>query len=179
MLTERGYSAIGVDEVLRAASVTKGSFYHCFGSKQAYGAALVEAYAGYFAAKLDRWFLDEHLSPLDRLRHFMADAEAGMARHGFQRGCLVGNLGQEMGALPEPFRQQITDVFTDWQRRTAACLRAAQSAGQLAADADADVLAELFWIGWEGAVLRAKLERSDRPLRLYGRGFVQLLQAQA
>ena len=39
--------------------------------------------------------------------------------------------------------------------------------GELAPAADVNELAELFWIGWEGAVMRARLERSSRPLELF------------
>jgi TetR/AcrR family transcriptional repressor of nem operon len=46
-------------------------------------------------------------------------------------------------------------------------LREAQARGELAPAADARKLAELFWIGWEGAVMRARLERSSRPLELF------------
>lgn len=175
VLTEKGYAAVGLDEVLRLAQVTKGSFYHCFDSKEAFGQALVEAYAAYFARKLDHWLLDPGSPPLQRLRHFIADARAGMARHGYRRGCLVGNLGQEMGSLPEPFRAQLVQVFQDWQRRTAACLVLAQQAGELPAALDCQALAQFFWIGWEGAVLRAKLERSPAPLDAYAEGFFRLL----
>ena len=175
VLTEKGYSAVGIDEVLRLAAVPKGSFYHCFESKEAFGQALIAAYAGYFARKLDRWLLDAGTPPLQRLRHFIEDAEQGMARHGFRRGCLVGNLGQEMGTLPESFRAQLEQVFLDWQARTAACLAEAQRAGEVSARHDCAALAAFFWIGWEGAVLRAKLERSAVPLRVYAQGFFQLL----
>ncbi len=176
VLTEKGYSAVGIDEILRQAAVPKGSFYHYFESKEAFGQALITAYAGYFARKLDRWFLDPATPPLQRLHGFIADAQAGMQRHGFQRGCLVGNLGQEMGTLPESFRAQLEDVLLDWQARTAACLRAAQQAGEIAARHDCAVLAQFFWIGWEGAVLRAKLQRSAAPLQAYAEGFFQLLR---
>jgi TetR/AcrR family transcriptional repressor of nem operon len=175
VLTEKGYSAVGIDEILRLAAVPKGSFYHCFESKEAFGQALIAAYAGYFARKLDRWLLDAGTPPLQRLRHFIEDAEQGMARHGFRRGCLVGNLGQEMGTLPESFRAQLEQVFRDWQARTAACLTEAQRAGEVSAEHDCTALAQFFWIGWEGAVLRAKLERSAAPLRVYAQGFFQLL----
>ncbi|WP_241012065.1 TetR family transcriptional regulator C-terminal domain-containing protein, partial [Burkholderia sp. Ac-20392] len=30
-----------------------------------------------------------------------------MARYAYSRGCLIGNLGQEMGALPESFRARL------------------------------------------------------------------------
>jgi TetR/AcrR family transcriptional repressor of nem operon len=175
VLTEKGYSAVGIDEILRLAQVPKGSFYHYFGSKEAFGQALIAAYAGYFADKLDRWFLNTSVPPLQRLRDFIDDAKAGMARHAFRRGCLVGNLGQEMGTLPESFRAQLQMVFLDWQSRTAACLAAAQRAGEISPQLDCSALAHFFWIGWEGAVLRAKLERSPEALNLYAPGFFVLL----
>ena len=74
-LTERGYSSVGVDEILRASGVAKGSFYYHFGSKAAFGSALIDAYHTYFAAKLAAWFERPDLAPLDRLRGFIADAE--------------------------------------------------------------------------------------------------------
>ncbi|MBE9637520.1 TetR/AcrR family transcriptional regulator [Salipiger mangrovisoli] len=175
-LTERGYSAVGVDEILKAAGVPKGSFYHHFAGKADFGLALVAAYNAYFLDLLDRAFLDEGHKPLDRLRHFTAKAEDGMARHGFRRGCLVGNLGQEMGALPDDFRDALTGVLDDWQIRTARLLRAAQAQGQLSSDHDPEALAEVFWIGWEGAVLRAKLELRPEPLRRFADTFFRLIQ---
>ncbi|MCE5975118.1 TetR/AcrR family transcriptional regulator [Sinirhodobacter sp. WL0062] len=176
VLTEKGFSAVGIDEILRLAGVPKGSFYAYYDSKEAFGRALITAYAGYFAEKLDRWFLDETLPPLARLSAFIEDAKAGMARHGFTRGCLVGNLGQEMGTLPPSFRTQLTEVLLDWQARTAICLRAAQAAGEIGPKADCDQLAAIFWIGWEGAVLRAKLELSPTPLDTFAAGFLAMLR---
>ncbi len=171
VLTEKGFSAAGLDEILRRVGVPKGSFYHYFESKEAFGAELIESYAAYFARKLARHLDDTRLAPLERLRSFVAAAQAAMARHDFRRGCLIGNLGQEMGALPESFRASLQSVFADWQSRFASCLRAAQDAGELSRQADCDELAAFFWIGWEGAVLRAKLDRSAKPLEIFGRGF--------
>jgi TetR/AcrR family transcriptional repressor of nem operon len=171
VLTEQGFASVGIDAMLRSAGVPKGSFYYYFDSKEAFGLALIDAYAEYFAAKLDHWFLDGSCAPLARLRNFIDDARQGMARYEFRRGCLVGNLGQEMGALPESFRGRLLEVFADWQGRTAACLRAAQAAGEIAAGADCERLAAFFWTGWEGAVLHAKLERSPRALDVFAEGF--------
>ncbi len=80
----------------------------------------------------------------------MSDAEKGMQRYAFTRGCLVGNLGQEMGALPESYREQLIGVFDDWQRRTAQCLVKAQKRGEIDRRHDCDQLAAFFWIAWEG-----------------------------
>lgn len=177
-LTEKGFAAVGIDEILRAAGVPKGSFYYYFDSKEAFGTALIAAYGTYFARKLDRCFGDETRPPLARLAAFVEEAKAGMARFNYRRGCLIGNLGQEMGALPESFRAQLGAVFDDWQARTAACLRAAQAQREIPAGEDCDRLAKMFWIGWEGAVLRAKLERSAEPLDIFAQGFLSALRVQ-
>ncbi|UFX42862.1 TetR/AcrR family transcriptional regulator [Bradyrhizobium sp. 41S5] len=175
MLTEKGYSATGIEEVLQSVDVPKGSFYHYFPSKEAFGAELIDSYAGYFSRKLDGFFLNEQHPPLERLRGFTDDATSAMKRFRYARGCLVGNLGQEMSVLPQSFRQQLFDVFIDWQQRTAKCLRATQAAGAISSNQDCDWLAEFFWIGWEGAVLRAKLERRSDPLHSFSKGFFKLV----
>ena len=61
VLTEKGFSATGLDEILGRAGVPKGSFYHYFDSKDAFGLELIDRYAEFFARKLDR-----HFSQLDR-----------------------------------------------------------------------------------------------------------------
>ncbi|HYQ39076.1 MAG TPA: TetR family transcriptional regulator C-terminal domain-containing protein, partial [Pseudomonas sp.] len=101
LLTEKGFLSTGIDAVLREVGVPKGSFYHYFASKEAFGRAVLERYGAWFAAKLDRWLLDGSRPPLVRLEDFVADARTGMARHAFRRGCLVGNLGQEVTQLPD------------------------------------------------------------------------------
>lgn len=164
VLTEQGFRAAGIDGILKRVGVPKGSFYHYFTSKEAFGRAVLEQYAAYFARKLDHYLRDESLPPLSRIEAFATDAKNGMARHGFQRGCLVGNLGQEIGMLPESYRAALEQVLGDWQQRLAQCLREAQTLGVLSPDADCDALADYFWIGWEGAVMRAKLQESPNPL---------------
>lgn len=175
-LTEKGFTATGIDEILKWVGVPKGSFYHFFASKEAFGAELIALYAAYFARKLDRFFLDERLPALQRLAAFCQDAEQAMARFNFRRGCLVGNLGQEMNALPEAYRAQLIDVLLDWQARTERCLEAARLAGELPQDTDCARLAAFFWIGWEGAVLRAKLERQAQPLQTFSQLFLAMLR---
>lgn len=171
ILTEKGFSATGLDEILRHVGIPKGSFYHYFASKEAFGLAIIERYGDFFAKKLDRHLCNPALTPLDRLHAFVYDAKAGMARHDYRRGCLIGNLGQEMGGLSESFRVQLKNTFEDWQARFSGCLIEAQKAGQIASDADANQLAACFWIGWEGAVLRAKLEQSPKPLEVFAEFF--------
>jgi TetR/AcrR family transcriptional repressor of nem operon len=173
VLTEQGFMATGIDGILKQVGVPKGSFYHYFKSKEAFGRAVLDNYARYFAQRLDLWLGNETLSPLERLVGFVQHAKAGMARHGYRRGCMVGNLGQEVSVLPEAFRETLEAIFLEWQARLSQCLKAAQQAGELATDADCDELAAFFWIGWEGAVMRARLVKNDAPLNTFISGFLR------
>ncbi|UCV12683.1 TetR/AcrR family transcriptional regulator [Dechloromonas denitrificans] len=173
MLTERGVSATALDDILKSAQVPKGSFYHYFASKDEFVAAALDAYADYFADKLDRHFLDVTRSPLARLAAFVDDACHGVARHDFCRGCLVGNLGQEVSTLDDKLRRRLEAIFNDWEQRLGTCLSAAVDAGELAAGSDCPALAHAFWVGWEGAILRARLLRSTAPMQ----AFFKLFQA--
>ncbi len=172
LLTGQGLVATGLDGLLKQAGVPKGSFYHYFDSKDAFGRAVLESYATYFRLRLDRRLLDKNLPPLERLAAFVRDAGTGMARYGFQRGCLVGNLGQEITLLPGDYRELLENILQDWQQRVAACLELARQQGQLAATADCGQLAQFFWIGWEGAVMRARLVREASPLEIFFQGFL-------
>ncbi len=168
LLTERGYSAVGLDEILTNAGVPKGGFYHYFPSKAAFALQLMDEYDRYFSGKLNQAFARTDLTPIERLEVFMTDAENGMRQYCFRRGCLVGNLGQEMNALPQEFRERIIAILAHWQALTAANFANVH--------ANPEALAEYFWIGWEGAVLRAKLEHNEQALRCFAQGFLKTYQ---
>lgn len=176
ILTEKGFAATGIDEILRRVGVPKGSFYHYFKSKDAFGCELIDAYNGFFLHKLSKFLCNEQQQPLQRLGDFIQDSIEGMARFDYTRGCLVGNLGQEMGALPESFRERLIVVLEQWQDRVADCLLAGQQAGQVAPHIDCHQAAYVFWTGWEGAVLRAKLERSPHALQAFAQFFLTSLK---
>ncbi|MFF7709910.1 TetR family transcriptional regulator C-terminal domain-containing protein [Pseudomonas sp. NPDC007930] len=172
VFTEQGLAATGLDAVLKRAQVPKGSFYHYFASKEAFGHAVLAAYGQYFAHKLERTLGNPGLAPLQRLEAFVADAQAGMARFDYRRGCLVGNLGQEVLVLPASFREALEQMLGQWQARLAQCLAEALAAGQLAAGSDCQALAGFFWIGWEGAVMRARLAQHGQPLQVFIQGYL-------
>jgi len=176
MFTAQGFTATGIEVVLKRMGVPKGSFYHYFGSKEAFGREVLVAYDAYIAGKLERWFGISARPALDRILDFVADARSGIERHRFERGCLVGNFGQEVSSLPPGFREELDRVLTGWQKRVATCLREGQRKKEFSRDIDCDQLAAMFWIGWEGAVLRARLERSSAALETFSQAFVHLVR---
>jgi len=167
VITETGYLSAGIDAVIKNIAVPKGSFYHCFKSKQEFGMAVIDTYGRFFAHKLDKFLLDTQLAPLQRIEAFVLHAGQGMAKYDFRRGCLVGNLLQETPLLPEAFPERLQAILQEWESRVARCLDEAKLRDELATDAPPSELARQFWSGWEGAVMRAKLFRSVEPLNQF------------
>lgn len=174
-LTEFGFSATGLDTILKKAGVPKGSFYHYFKSKEAFGIALVNAYDEYFITKLKKYLTDSSTPPLERLIHFTQSAIMGMQKYQYKRGCLVGNLNQELNHLSDEFKSRLLQSYVAWQQQVEQCLNEAQQQGTLAKPVNTKLMSEYFWIGWEGAVMRAKLTQSSKPLTLYTEMFLRAL----
>jgi len=53
IMSGKGFSAVGLNEILSEAKVPKGSFYHYFDSKDAFGEALLSSYFEDYLADLD------------------------------------------------------------------------------------------------------------------------------
>lgn len=179
ILTETGFVRSGIDPILKSVGVPKGSFYHYFSSKEAFGLAVLARYRRYFEAKLDSFLLDDAFSPLERLQRFAQDAQDGIVRHDFKRGCLVGNLEQESNLLSEVFREQLQATYHSWQTRVATCLLDSQKHGEIDTKVSISELSYAFWMGWEGAVHRSRLMKSTQPLSLFMMFFIQAIQVKA
>jgi TetR/AcrR family transcriptional repressor of nem operon len=92
----KGFAATTVDDVCRAAGLTKGSFFHHFASKEELGIAATEHFAsmaaGLFAsapfAKLD--------DPVDRLLGYVDFRAAILTGPTCEFSCLLGTFVQEL-----------------------------------------------------------------------------------
>jgi TetR/AcrR family transcriptional regulator, transcriptional repressor for nem operon len=164
ILSEKGFDTTGIDEVLQRARVPKGSFYYYFNSKADFGLAVIDNYAFLWEQKLTRLLRDPNVRPLQRVRNYISEAGRALETHEFRRGCLIGNMGQELGGLDNVFRERILGVLNNWTSVLAECLRQGQDAGEIRADLNVRQIASFFWFAWEGAILKAKLERSTLPL---------------
>lgn len=164
LFTQKGFFNTSLDDIVQTAGVPKGSFYYYFGTKEEYIFEVIKNYKTYFSKKLDRALNDESATPLKRLKSFTEEATNAVLRFEFKRGCLVGNLGQEMASLEDDVRVCLLELLNDWQYRFSACIDEAKAAGEIATSVDSQQLAQFFWSAWEGGVLCAKLERSTKPL---------------
>ena len=167
LMLERGYNNTGIHDLLVAAGVPKGSFYHHFKNKEDFGLQVMGQYADDGYAEIDRVLGDKRQPPLVRLQRLFEGFRADYERRFCRDGCLLGNLGQEMADINDTFRDRIKSHFDRWTARIALCLDEAVVSGDLSADADTTMLAGTVLDAYEGALLRMKVVKSTAPVQAF------------
>ena len=164
---EKGYNNSGIESILQVAGVPKGSFYYYFGSKEDFGLAVLGRFAECIGERQERLLGDLSVPAVERLRRYCEAVFEALESDHCRKGCLVGNLSQEMADQSEVFRARLEEIFESWVDRYAACLREAQTSGEIDPSLDVRDLAEFWLNSWQGAILRAKTMRSAAPLRTF------------
>ena len=159
-----GYNATGLTDILKAADVPKGSFYHHFGSKEDFAAAALERYGMREREHAADVLSDEAPSPLKRLRRYFSDLVNTYGQQGAIPGCMMGRFSLEIATTSPQLRKRISGSFSHWQQTIANVIREAVERKELAADTNPEALAGFVLNGWEGALLRSQADKSDAPL---------------
>ena len=165
ILINQGYHGTGIKEILDRVKVPKGSFYNYFESKEHFGAEVIRQYARQIIANMDAGLNDPEKDALDALKQFF---EREILRHSEAReGCLIGNLGAELGDSSELCRQAMSESLEIMQQRFVRVLTKAQKQGTVRRDLTAEELASILLNAYEGALLRMQIEQSVEPLRQF------------
>ncbi|MBO4253600.1 TetR/AcrR family transcriptional regulator [Streptomyces griseorubiginosus] len=159
LIEGRGYSALGVAEICKAAGVPKGSFYYFFESKESLALAVVDEH---WAAQRRDWerVLGGAGKPLERLRRLFEETEAGQRAVqdgcGTVSGCLFGNLTLELSNQTEAVRLRLQEIFEAQVDLVESVIAEARRRGDVSAT-DTREAARALVAQLEGQVMFAKL----------------------
>ena len=167
LMTEQTFHSVGLNQILKAVNVPKGSFYHHFASKEDFGVELLRHYSAEASACKRRQLLAPQLdsNPLERL---MSNFERGIMlfeENGGKCPCLIVKLASEVTSLSEKMREVLAAGFEDWVGIYAELLEQAKAEDLLPADFDSAGYAQTIQDLWYGALQRAMAYRSVKPLR--------------
>ncbi|WP_150119065.1 TetR/AcrR family transcriptional regulator [Massilia sp. NR 4-1] len=175
LLLNKGYTAVGLTELLATAGIPKGSFYHYFDSKEGFGQALLDWYFGAYLA-----FLDDLLARPGKAQQrlmgfwqYWLDAQGGEDP---AAKCLAVKLSAEVSDLSESMRVTLEQGTQGVIQRLTQCIAEGRTDGSLAHVKDAAQLANTLYQLWLGASLLAKVTRSRAPLESAMTGTRQLLK---
>jgi len=169
LISSLGFNATGVQEITAAAGVPKGSFYNYFESKEAFALAILTEYCESMTAAYGPILDERDTPPLVRIARYFEGLAGFHQRRRYAAGCLIGNMALEVTPASELVRAKLAAIYRDLTAALADCLREAQARGDLATAKDPGRLADALIDTFEGAVMRAKVERSRAPFDSFER----------
>ncbi len=104
IIRAKGFAATSVDDLCRAADVTKGAFFHHFAGKEALGVAAAEHWAETTTAFFAAAPYHAPPDPLARVLAYVAFRKAIIVGEIAEFTCLVGTLAQEVYASAPDMR---------------------------------------------------------------------------
>ena len=164
IMAQKGFSAVGLTEILSAAGVPKGSFYHYFASKDAFGEAMLKSYFDGYLADMDEMLSQPDLSMAERLMTYWDSWFASQGSYECQGRCLAVKLGAEVADLSEAMRLALKAGTQGIIARLARAIEGGMSDGSLSVEATPKEVAAALYDLWLGASVMTKIERTTRPL---------------
>ena len=153
IMFEKGYTNTGISEVLKKVNVPKGSFYYYFDSKEDFAIEIINCVNAHYTNEVLSILKDKSVSPMRRLKNYCKVGKEMLLESQCKKGCIIGNLSQEMSCQSEALRAKLLDVISGWRDQFSACIKEGQEIGEINKDFSSDELAEFLLSGWQGAFL--------------------------
>ncbi len=173
MLMIQGYHGTGLQEILDAVQVPKGSFYNYFGSKEAFCSEVIQHYIDPLVLQLENDLRGSEEKSLRVLNKHLKDLSTHYKKNKFEGGCLLGNLMGELGNNSEVIRASLNIAVNKYRNVIKEGLSEAQVNGQIRKDLSAETMADFLINSWQGALLRMKVERSIAPLETCRKSLIE------
>jgi TetR/AcrR family transcriptional repressor of nem operon len=159
----KGFSAVGLNEILQAADVPKGSFYHYFHSKDAFGVVLLDTYFDHYVQGMAQLFDAPGLSQHAKLMRYWQcwiDNQIGCTDAG---KCLAVKLGAEVSDLSEPMRLALDRGTSRTIALLADAIGRGVEDGSLTVTQAPQSLARSLYALWLGTSVMSKITRTSAP----------------
>jgi TetR/AcrR family transcriptional repressor of nem operon len=156
-----GYNACGVQEIVDAAGVPKGSFYNYFKAKELLAQEVLNNY--WADAGLDI-LADKSVAPLERLRRHFQHIASRYRKFGFENGCLVPKFMHEVSDSTPLLRKDLRRQVAIWTALIAEAIREGQADRSISTSIDAETTARFLMQSWGGVTGAMRLAASRAPI---------------
>ena len=154
LFRRQGYVATSVDQICAGAGVSKGSFFHHFGSKEELATECLRAWDEAVARLQEAAAGEAGGDPIDRARRFMDAMVVRFADPSGYPSCLAGTTAQEVAETHPTLRDAANACFVNASGRFKTLLDDAFATGPL--EVETAELSMLWSATLQGALVLAK-----------------------
>jgi TetR/AcrR family transcriptional repressor of nem operon len=165
----KGFNHTGLQEILKAVGVPKGSFYNYFSNKEDFGLQVIDHFVGYYTFMSRPILEDPALSPLEKISRLLEWFIEFFKSKDYAYGCPIGNLAQEMGDLSPAFREKLRSALDILVDTYSGLLAESQKEGEISQDLDVREAARFLVSSWHGALMHMKAIKGPQPLENHKR----------
>jgi TetR/AcrR family transcriptional regulator, transcriptional repressor for nem operon len=179
LMTDQGYSATSVDQVIAEAGSSKGAFFHHFASKSDLAVQVVERYVAADRSHLDAGLAaTAHITdPAARvtafIRFYEDSADELMSA---QSGCLYATVLAEREFTGSDVNDQVAKAELAWREAVTDLLRPALAARRPTLDIDVDALADHLYTTFEGGFILCRTLTDPTAMHAQLRIYRQLVE---
>ena len=167
LILEKGYNCTGINDILKKASVPKGSFYFYFKNKEEFGLQVIDYFEEFITPIIHKYFDDTKINEIERLRKFFKHMAKMVKEMGFKGGCPLGNLAQEMCPSNDEFRKKLKRFIGRREKRISGLIESSGIIKKNSIPMSPIKLAEYIFACWEGTVIKMKLEKNLKPFKTF------------
>lgn len=164
LVRRQGWAATSIDQLCRAAGVTKGAFFHHFQSKEALGVAAAQRWTEVTTPLFANAAYNQQADPLDRILGYLDFRSAIVQGPPEAFTCFAGTTVQEAFALSEAIRSACGECITEHAARLAADFEAALRKYRPREPVSAQSLALYTQAVLQGGFVLAKAKGDAGPL---------------
>lgn len=164
LIVTKGFTSVGLSELLKTANVPKGSFYHYFKSKEHFGESLIQDYFAHYQADITELFSSQSLSGYQALIQYFErwlEVDKGCCN---ANKCLIVKLSAEVSDLSEPMRLALRNGADKIIAAIAQCIEKGVNDGSINVK-DSEKTAHQVYYVWVGASLLNKLYQDQSGLK--------------
>lgn len=159
LIRQKGVNATGINEIIKAAGVPKGSLYHHFPSgKDELVIAAIHQGKEYLSQRFKNTIKGK-TTAIKALEAVIDDYAHGLLKSDFSDGCPMATVALEVAGNNEAIRKACEDVLEYWIESLTSYFQYKNiNAGKKEATE--------FLTRLEGALLIAQIQKSDKPLKI-------------
>ena len=162
LIWSKGYDLCSIKDITTKAGLPKGSFYHYFDSKEKFALEAMEQFI-----ESSNEMLPDHKNNLSTLEKMIDLRIDSILKIQFSKECYMSVMCHAYSEQEDAFRKKIVKSIEDSNESMLSLLTSLKEKKLMRAELSLAELMEFIDFSWRGARLKARITKSDQPLRIF------------